>query len=131
MDKLENYAEIVFTNPVIIDIFSRYTTNSVLASFVNRDGSIRMRFRVAPPVEPPKSCEQVLSLMYALFESNPSSKLGEIFLKNQTAILRETVYRLSQVLDGFSDVKLSIHTKAPDSDLCTHTECTITRTTSS
>lgn len=128
MNELKNYAEIVFTNPIIIDIFSRYADNSVLASFVEKNGSIRLKFRVDPPVDPPKSCEQVLSLMYALFESNPESKIGEIYVKNQKAILRETLYRLSQVLDGFNDVKLFIHTSQPDSDAAVYTECTITRT---
>lgn len=127
MNELKDYAEITFTNPVIIDIFSRYTDNSVLASFVDRDGSIRVKFRIKSPIEPPKSCEQVLSLLYALLESNPGSKIGEVYIKNQQAILRETLYQLAQVLDGFSDIKLVIHVTQPDSDIFTHTECTITR----
>lgn len=128
MSELKNYAEIVFTNPIIIDIFSQYADNSVLASFVEKSGSIRVKFKVVPSTEPPATCEQVLSLLYALFESNPGSEIGSIYMKNQQAILRETIYRLSQVLDGFSDIKIVIHITQPDSDISTHTECTISRT---
>lgn len=123
------------TNAVLIDIFSRYADNSVLAEFVAPDGSINMKFRMNTPVEPPTCCEHVLSLLFALFESNPETSVGKIYMSNQKEILRETVYRLAQVMDSFSDVKLSMHVTKPDEknpgeEVTQHTEFTITRTTS-
>lgn len=123
------------TNAVLIDIFSRYADNSVLAEFVAPDGSINMKFRLNTPVEPPTCCEHVLSLLFALFESNPETSVGKIYMSNQKEILRETVYRLAQVMDSFSDVKLSMHVTKPDEknpgeEVTQHTEFTITRTTS-
>lgn len=133
MAEHENYAELKFTNAVLLEIFGRYASNSELAEFVAEDGSIDMKFRMINGVlETPNSSEQVLSLMYALFESNPQSTIGRIYMTHQTDILRETVYRLSMVLDSFSDVKLTIHSSAPDKDdptksVDTHTEMTLTR----
>lgn len=112
----KDYCEINFTNAVIIDIFSRYATNSEMAEFVFDDGSINMRFKlVNGDLEVPENCEQTLGLMYALFESNPLSTIGRIYTENQQAILRETVYTLSKVLDSFSDVTLIIHKFMSDS----------------
>ena len=40
MDKLTNYAQIRFTNAVLIDIFSHYADNAAMAEFVSADGSV-------------------------------------------------------------------------------------------
>ncbi len=112
----KGYCEIQFTNAVIIDIFSRYATNSEMAEFVADDGFIKMRFRMENgDIEAPENCEQTLGLMFALFESNPQSTIGRIYTENQQAILREIVYTLSKVLDSFSDVTLTIHRFKSDS----------------
>jgi hypothetical protein len=115
-------AELRFTNPILIDIFSHYAENSEMAAFISPSGEIDMRFRLNDPTEPPKTCEQVLSLFYALLESNPESPAGRVFMRSQREILRETVYRLMQVIDGFGSVKVSLSTGQG------HTEFTITRT---
>jgi len=132
MDKLKNYAEIKFTNAVLIDIFSHYADNSALAEFVADDGSVDMKFRVKPPVDPPRNTSQLLSLMFALFESDPESAMGRVYMANQKEILRETMYRLSHVIDSFSDVKMSINLSVPTEDgsgreVESHTEFTLTR----
>ena len=131
MAELENYAELKFTNAVLIDIFSRYASNSEMAEFVAEDGSIDMKFKMINGVmETPKCCEQVLSLMYALFECNPQSTIGRIYAAHKVDILRETVYRLAMLLDGFSDIKLTIHSTVQDKNdqtqkISTHTEFTL------
>jgi len=131
MAELENYAELKFTNAVLIDIFSRYASNSEMAEFVAEDGSIDMKFKMINGVmETPKCCEQVLSLMYALFECNPQSTIGRIYAAHKVDILRETVYRLEMLLDGFSDIKLTIHSTTQDKNdqtqkISTHTEFTL------
>ena len=131
MAELENYAELKFTNAVLIDIFSRYASNSEMAEFVAEDGSIDMKFKMINGVmETPKCCEQVLSLMYALFECNPQSTIGRIYAAHKVDILRETVYRLTMLLDGFSDIKLTIHSTVQDKNdqtqkISTHTEFTL------
>lgn len=132
MDKLKNYAHIRFTNAVLIDIFSHYADNSAMAEFVSADGSVDIRFRIAPPVDPPKTAEQVLSLMFALFESNAVSSMGRAYMAHQREILREVMLRLSHVLDSFSDIKMSIHTSLPvaegsDKEIESHTEFTFSR----
>ncbi len=110
MDKLKNYAELKFSNPILLDVLSHHIPNSLLATFVSETGMINLRFRITPPVEAPKNCEQVLSLIFALLESNTESPVGKAYAAKSADILRETVFRLSQVLDGFSSVKINLHT---------------------
>ena len=136
MAEVGNYIELKFTNAVMLDIFSRYAANSDLAEFVAEDGSIFMRFEMINGVfEPPKNCEEVLSILYILFETNPQSPAGRVYAANRTDILRETVYRLSRVLDSFSDVRMTIHSVTsdendPSAGKTTHTEFTLTKTRS-
>ena len=131
MDGLKNYAEIRFTNAVLIDIFSRYADNSAMAEMVAPDGTVHIRFRVNPPVDPPRDTEQLLSLLFALLESNGESAMGRVYMNHQRDILREVIYRLSHVIDSFSDVKMSIHTSVPaggtGKEVSSHTEFTLTR----
>ena len=132
MDELKNYADIKFTNAVLIDIFSHYADNSAMAEIVAEDGTVHLRFRVKPPVDPPRNPQQLLSLMFALFESNAESAVGQAYMSHQREILRETMYRLCHVIDSFSDVKMSIHTSVPVGDgsgrvADSHTEFTLTR----
>ena len=133
MEKLKNYLIFSFTNAVFIDIFGRYAPNSELAEFIADDGSVTMTFDMINGVlEPPKTCEEALSLMYVLFETNPKSAPGRIYSAHQKEILRETLYRLTHVLDGFSDIHMTVHSELPDKDepdknKVSHTECTIKR----
>ena len=117
-------AEMRFINPILIDIFSHYADNSAMAGFVGEDGAISLRFRTEEEFEAPKGCEQVLSLLYALLESNPGLPMGRIYCEHQCEILRETVYRLFMVIDGFSSVKLTV------TDSSGVTETTLTQTKS-
>ncbi len=110
MAEPKNYCEIHFTNAVILEIFGKYASNSEMAEFVSEDGSITLRFGMTrAALKAPDTCEQVLSLIYALFECNPDSTIGRIYVENQKEILRETVYRLLEVLDSFSDVRITMH----------------------
>ena len=134
MAEQENRVSIRFTNALFIEIFGRYASNSEMAEFIAPDGSVELDcLMVNGVIDPPKSCEQMLSLMYALFETNPKSAIGRIFMANQLNILRETVYRLPAVLDGFSEVKMSIDVFTPskgdpEKKVKTHTEFTMTKT---
>ena len=112
----KDYCEIRFTNAIILDIFGKYASNSEMAEIVAEDGSINVRFGLSGgDFEAPDNCEQTLSLLYALFESAPQSTIGRIYVENQQTILRETVYRISSVLNSFSDVKMVIHKFKTDS----------------
>lgn len=135
MDELKNYAEISFSNPILLDVFGNYMENSVLASFVSQNGTLHLKFKVNPPVEPPKNCEQVLSLLFALLESNTDSRVGQAYAAKRLDIMRDTIFRLSQILDGFSSVRMTIHTTEmspdnPDAEVTKHTEFTLNRTKS-
>ena len=44
MAEVKNYAEIRFTNPIFIDIFSKFADNSVMAGIVSENGEIELRF---------------------------------------------------------------------------------------
>ena len=105
MDGLKNYAEIRFTNAVLIDIFSRYADNSAMAEMVAPDGTVHIRFRVNPPVDPPRDTEQLLSLLFALLESNGESAMGRVYMNHQRDILREVIYRLSHVITSLRAVR--------------------------
>ena len=136
MEELRNYLVLKFTNAVFIEIFGRYASNSEMAEFVAEDGSVSMTFRMVNGVlEAPTTCEQALSLMYVLFETNPDSAVGRVYRAHQREILRETLYRLTQVLDGFSDIRMTIHAekrddKSPSGIRTMHNDVTIKRTRS-
>lgn len=128
-----NYAEIRFTNPILIDIFSRYADNSVMAELISDNGEFVLKFKAYVESEPPKCCEHVLSLLFALLESNPQSQIGRIYLENKAGILGETIFCLAQVLDGFSSVKLAAESRVPDKNSPTgystiRSETTLTQT---
>ena len=103
---MKNFAEIHFSNTAFADIFRRYANNSVISQFIGDDGSADITLDVPSAVEPPKNCEQVLSLMFSLFESNPEAAISQVYLENQKEILRDIVFDLSEVIDGFSEIKL-------------------------
>jgi hypothetical protein len=136
MEELRNYLVLKFTNAVFIEIFGRYASNSEMAEFVAEDGSVSMTFRMVNGIlDTPATCEETLSLMYVLFETNPDSAVGKVYRAHQREILRETLYRLSQVLDGFSDIRMIVHAekpdeKAPDGIRTTHKDVTVSRTRS-
>ena len=136
MEEFRNYLVFKFTNAVFIEIFGRYASNSEMAEFIAEDGSVTMKFKMINGVlDAPKTTEQFISLMYIMFETNPHSPAGRIFMANQREILCETVFRLQQVIDGFSDIHMTIHSELPDKDEpeksnVTHTEYSLTRTKS-
>ncbi len=136
MSELKNYAELKFSNPIILDVFGTYMPNSLLATIVSQSGEINLKFKLASPLEPPKNCEQVVSLLFALLESNAQSPLGQAYAAKRTEILRDTVFRLSQILEGFSTVKLVLHITEkspanPETEVAKHTEFTLNRKKSS
>jgi hypothetical protein len=133
MNELKNYAELEFSNPILIDVFGNYMPNSVLAEVVDESGIIKLKLAVNPPVEIPKNCEDIIGLLFGMLENNPDASIGKAYSEKKTEILQETVYRLSKVLDGFSSVKLVLETTAasvenPDAEVTTHTEFTLNRT---
>lgn len=135
MEELKNYAEIHTTNAVLIDILSRYADNSALAELVAEDGSINLKLSLNPSVEIPADCEQAVSFMFTVFEQNPDTTIGKIYLANQKDILRDVVCGLSKLMDGFSNMKITIHTtlpdeKNPEAEVSQHTEFTLSRSKS-
>lgn len=114
MPEMKNYTEIHTTNAVLIDILSRYADNSSLAEIVAADGSINLKLSVEPTIEIPADCEQALSFMFTAFEQNPDSSIGKIYLANKNSILHDTVFGLSKLMNGFSNLKITIHTTLPD-----------------
>ncbi|MCM1007297.1 MAG: hypothetical protein NC485_05065 [Ruminococcus flavefaciens] len=135
MEELKNYTEIHTTNAVLIDILSRYAENSALAEFVAEDGSINLKLNLTPPVDVPSDCEQAISFMFNVIEQNPDTTIGKIYLANQKDILRDVVCELSRLMDGFSNIKITIHTtlpdeKNPEAEVSQHTEFTLSRSKS-
>ncbi|MBQ8297085.1 MAG: hypothetical protein IJX77_04810 [Ruminococcus sp.] len=135
MDEMKNYTEFSFSNPILIDVFGNYMENAMLASFVSHNGTISLKLEVTPPAAPPKNCEDVLSLLFNMLESSEDTAVGQAYSAKKTEIMRETLLRLSQVLDGFSDVNLVLHTteqspENPDEKITKHTEFKLHRTKS-
>ena len=135
MEELKNYAEIHTTNAVLIDILSRYAENSALAEFVAEDGSINLKLSLTPPIDIPSDCEKALSFMFNVIEQNPDTTIGKIYLANQKDILHDVVCGLSRLMDGFSNIKITIHTtlpdeKNPEAEVSQHTEFTLSRSKS-
>lgn len=135
MEELKNYTEIHTTNAVLIDILSRYAENSALAEFVAEDGSINLKLNLTTPVDVPSDCEQAISFMFNVIEQNPDTTIGKIYLANQKDILRDLVCELSRLMDGFSNIKITIHTtlpdeKNPEAEVSQHTEFTLSKSKS-
>lgn len=135
MAEMKNYTEIYTTNAVLIDILSRYADNSTLAGIVADDGSISLKLSLNPPVEIPADCEQAISFMFTAFEQNPDSVIGKIYFANQKEILHDVIFKLSKFMDGFSNMKIIIHTtipdeKNPEAEISKHTEFTLSRSKS-
>lgn len=133
MGELKNYAEFKFSNPILIDIFGHYMENSVLAAFVSESGEINLKLEIKTPVKAPKNCEDVLGILFMILEDNPTLPIGQAYTENKTDIMRETIFRLSQILDGFNNVKIVLHTtqaseENPEDETSTHTEFTLNRT---
>lgn len=110
---MDNYVEMTFTNPVLLDIFGKRMQNRVLASVVSEQGVLRLVFGADPSTRTPKNTEQVLSLIFALCEGDPQSPFGEAYAREKTEILRETILRLSEVMDGFGRVRVVLNTTEP------------------
>ncbi|MCQ2460244.1 MAG: hypothetical protein MJ081_07730 [Ruminococcus sp.] len=126
-----NYAVIKFTNPVFIDIFGKCADNSDLADFISADGAVSLKLNTSSAVEPPKTVEQALSIMFRLIDENPQSAVGKIFAESRNQILSDTVFRLGDILDGFTEINMSVHTFAEtseNSDKTAETTTTFTMT---
>ncbi len=134
MEELKNYAVMRFSNPILIDILGKRIPNTVMASLVSETGEFKMKFRIAGgELEPPKNCENVISLFFALAESNPESPLGKAYFEHRSEILLDTVLMLSQLIDGFTEVKILFHyTRVskddPEKEIVTETNFTLNRT---
>jgi hypothetical protein len=128
-----NYANLVFSNPVLIDIFSHHIENSVLASFIDKSGNFRMKFGISSPTEKlPATCEEILSLLFLLLESDKDGVVGKAYAEKRAEIMYETLLHLKKAIDGFTNAKLIIHTTepspdTPDVNVEKHTEIVIER----
>ena len=112
-----------FINPILTDIFSRYADNSVMAGIVSEDGRTELYFRTEFTAAVPSDAEQVLSLLFRLLEADVSQPLYAVYSAHREDILRDTVLRLSQTLNGFVDVKISLYS----SENSTRTDFTLKR----
>lgn len=128
MSEKYDRAELSFTNPIITDILGRYADNSVMAGIIGSDGVMRMKFRLESDLGPVNTCEQVLSLLFALLESNPDSPIGKVYMQNRCEIMRETLLRLNTVLDGFSRAEVLYIQAIPGTDKYKQTKYSIKRT---
>lgn len=73
--------------------------------------------------------------MFTVIEQNPDTTIGKIYLANQKDILRDVVCELSKLMNGFSNMKIIIHTILPDennpeAEVSKHTEFTLSRSRS-
>lgn len=134
MEELKNYAVMRFSNPILIDILGKRIPNAVMAALVSESGEFKMKFRInGGELEPLKNCENVISLFFALAESNPDSPLGKAYSEHKSEILLDAVLMLSQLLDGFTEVKILFHyTTAskddPEKEFVKETNFTLNRT---
>ncbi len=133
MSELKNYAQLRFINPIFLDILSHNIKNSVLAKLVGADGVMELKLETDPATPIPKNCEDVLTLLFMLFEYDEETELGQAYAANKLDIMSETILRLSQILDGFGEVELILHTtqasaEDPEAEVTRHTEFKLSRT---
>lgn len=133
MSEFKNYAELSFSNPILLEIFEKYMSNSLLVSFVDQSGIIKLRFRIESSVNVPKNCEDVLSLLFLLMEENKELPIGMEYELKKTEIVSSVILDLSKVLEGFNSVKILLHTTTADpenneAETTVDTEFTLNRT---
>ena len=126
MADMENYAKIEFTNSVLADIFGKYSDSDALSSIVGDNGTITVKLEANSDTETPQTCEQVLSLMYSLFEINPETPLGKIYMAHQKDILSETIYQLPDVIESFGNIVVEVNTVEEISEGNKNTKNTVT-----
>ncbi len=130
----KNHAELRFVNPLIIELFGKYTDNSTMAEIVGEDGYISLSLDVPSDTQPPKTADDLLGLLYRLLAANKETAMGRVNVQNETALLRESISDFRKISDGFSDAELTLTVTAPDkndpaSETTTTTEFKTTRST--
>jgi hypothetical protein len=130
----KNHAELRFVNPLIIELFGKYTDNSTMAEIVGEDGYISLSLDVPSDTQPPKTADDLLGLLYRLLAANKETAMGRVYVQNETALLRESISDFRKISDGFSDAELTLTVTASDkndpaSETTTTTEFKTTRST--
>lgn len=130
----KNHAELRFVNPLIIELFVKYTDNSTMAEIVGDDGYISLSLDVPSDTQPPKTADDLLGLLYRLLAANKETAMGRVYVQNETALLRESISDFRKISDGFSDAELTLTVTSPDkndpaSETTTTTEFKTTRST--
>ena len=133
MSELKNYAEISFSNPIFIDILERHISNSVLAEIIDTQGKINLKLPIIEKPLPPKTCEDIIGLIYKLFETNTDTDIGAAYAEKKCEILSDTIFELSKLIDGFTTVSVTLDVTVksednPDETINTHTEFTLNKT---
>ena len=130
----KNHAELRFVNPLIIELFGKYTDNSTMAEIVGEDGYISLSLDVPSDTQPPKTADDLLGLLYRLLAADKETAMGRVYVQNETALLRESISDFRKISDGFSDAELTLTVTASDkndpaSETTTTTEFKTTRST--
>lgn len=133
MSELKNYIELSFSNPIFIDILERHISNSVLAEIIDTQGKINLKLPIVDKPEPPKTCEDIIGLIYKLFENNTDTAIGAAYAEKKCEILSDTIFELSKLIDGFNAVSVIIDFTVqsedhPEESVNTHTEFTLNKT---
>lgn len=102
---MKNYAEMKFENQVLAEILH-------IAEY----GKYNLKLDTVEPAESPKNAEDVLSMLFALLEKNPDTPAGRVYMGNQTEILHRTMLNLSEVINGFGNIEVTITTTTEDAE---------------
>lgn len=122
-----------FSNPILLGIWEKYILNDTMALFVTEKGETELELESEQEIIPPKSCEDVLSMLLRLLDENPEGVAGEAFAACSADIYRDILFNLSQILEGFGSVKMTIETSSQNEENQTvtkKTEFTLSRTKS-
>lgn len=102
---MNNYVEIKFDNEFLADILH-----------ISDFGKYSIRLDTTEPLQSPKNAVDVLSMLFSLLEKNPDTPAGRVYMGNQAEILHRTMSNLSEVINSFGNIEVTITVTNEDAE---------------
>ena len=102
---MNNYVEIKFDNEILADILH-----------ISDFGKYSIKLDTIEPAQSPRNAVDVLSMLFSLLEKNPETPAGRVYMGNQAEILHRTMLNLSEVINSFGNIEVTVTTTNEDEE---------------
>lgn len=102
---MKNYVEIKFENEILADILH-----------ISDFGKYSLKLDSVTPAQSPRNVVDVLSMLFLLLEKNPDTPAGRVYMGNQQEILHRTMLSLSEVINSFGNIEVTVTTTSEDDE---------------